>query len=264
MEDVAMKRCMFSHVLILGVTCALTGTVSAAAADAHILRVRADSWMPFNGDPASEKPGYVVELLREIYEPQGIKVDYQIMAWADALKAAAAGEIDAVIGANATEGAALVQPDQPMAEPEFAIFVRKDSTWTYKNLKSFDEIRLGAIEGYSYWPSLDGYLKTHTAPAVTFYNGDAPLKGAIQDLVDGKIAAMPESVLVFFWTVKSTGHSFSEFRRAYTEISEPLFVAFTKNSQGKQFARIWDAGIGKLKQSGRFQAILDRYGFTKN
>jgi len=220
--------------------------------------------MPFNGEPSAEKPGYVVELLREIFEPQGTKVEYQIMAWADALKAAGTGEIDAVIGANATEGAALVRPDEAMAVPQFALFVRKESTWTYRNPKSLDEIRLGAIDGYSYWTSLDNYIKAHAGPGVTLYTGDAPLKGAIQDLVDGKIGALPESVLVFIWTLKGTSHSLSEFRMAYTEASEPIYVAFARNDECKRFSHIWDAGIKRLKQNGRYQAIMDRYGFTKD
>jgi len=40
-------------------------------------------------------------------------------------------------------------------------------------------------------------------------------------------------------------------------------VAFTKNKQGSDFARKLDAGLAKLKASGRYDAILDRYGFTR-
>ena len=91
------------------------------ASDANVLRIRADSWMPFNGDPASEKPGYVVEVLREIFGPLGIKVDYQIMPWASALKAAEAGEIDGVIGANKKEAVNLVTGTESIAEPKVSI-----------------------------------------------------------------------------------------------------------------------------------------------
>jgi polar amino acid transport system substrate-binding protein len=247
--------------LILAAALALV--THAIAADGTTLRVRADSWMPFNGDPAAEKPGYVVEFLREVFEPQGIKIDYQVMPWADALKAAAAGEIDGVLCANATEAEKLVIGRESIAEPQFSLFVRKSNPWTYQNLHSLQSVKLGAVEGYSYWDSIDGYIKKGTAPAVKFYNGNAPAAEAVADLSSGKIDVFVESVLVFYWALKNTGQKFSDFRAAYTEPTEPLFVAFTKNKQGAEFAHKLDAGLAKLKGSGRYDAILDKYGFTK-
>jgi polar amino acid transport system substrate-binding protein len=95
------------------------------------------------------------------------------------------------------------------------------------------------------------------------YTGDTPLNEGLADLVSGKIDAMPESVLVFVWTVKSTGRKFSDFRIAYSETAEPLFVAFAKNESGRKYARLFDQGLRELKESGRFQKILDSYGFAK-
>jgi len=186
-------------------------------AEETLLRVRADSWMPFNGDPAAEKPGYVVEFLREIFEPQGIKVDYQVMPWTDALKAAAAGEVDGVLCANIHEAEKLVTGHEPIAEPQFSLFVRKESKWTYQNLRSLQTVRLGAVEGYSYWDSIDGYIKKGVEPAVKFYRGNAPAAEAVADLSEGKIDVFVESVLVFYWALKNTDRKFSDFRAAYTE-----------------------------------------------
>jgi len=245
--------------LLLGLAAANIGF----AAEAATLRIRADSWMPFNGDPVATQPGYVVEFLREIFEPQRIKVDYQIMPWEAALKAAAAGEIDGVIGANKKEAENLVTGAEPVAVPQFALFVLKNNAWKYESLRSLKDVRLGAIEGYSYWDSLDGYIKKSGPPALKLYTGDAPLTEAMADLVDGKIDALPESVLVFIWAAKNSGRKFSDFRMAYTEAADPIYVAFSKNESGRKYARLFDAGLRKLKESGRFDAILSSYGFTK-
>ena len=252
---------------IFGPKLCLLLTLTAAnigfAAEAAPLRIRADSWMPFNGDPAAKQPGYVVEFLREIFEPQGIKVDYQIMPWEAALKAAGAGEVDGVIGANKKEAENLVTGAEPVAVPQFALFVLKNNAWKYESLRSLKDVRLGAIEGYSYWDSLDGYIKKSSAPAIKLYTGDAPLTEALADLVDGKIDALPESVLVFVWATKNSGRKFSDFRMAYTEAADPIYVAFTKNEAGRKYARLFDLGLHKLKENGRFDAILSSYGFTK-
>jgi polar amino acid transport system substrate-binding protein len=185
------------------------------------------------------------------------------MPWADAVKAAEAGGIDAIIGANATEAAKLVVGRECIAEPQFGIFVRKDHPWKYENVRSLSEVTLGAAEGYSYWSSIDAYLKKTAAPKVRLYSGEAPASAAVADLRSGKIDAFVESMLVFVWAVKGAGQKFNDYRMAYSEPAEALYVAFAKNPQGQEYARQFDEGLRRLKASGRFDAILDRYGFAK-
>lgn len=236
----------------------------AVWAQPKVLRVRADFWMPFNGDPAAAQPGYVVELLREVFKEQGVEVDYQVMPWSSAVSAAEAGEIDAIIGANETEAVRLLTGSVPIAEPKFALFVRKDSTWNYSSARSLQGIKLGVIAGYSYWQSLDSYVAKAAPTALKVYDGEEPLREAIADLQAGRIDALPESVLVFHWATRAAGMKFTDFRMAYSEASAPLYVAFAKNDQGRQFARKFDLGLRHLQTNGRFQTILDAYGFAKS
>jgi polar amino acid transport system substrate-binding protein len=254
-----------SRVRSIGVSALLltSAVASTGVADPpETLHIRADSWMPFNGDPTAEKPGYVVELLRQIFEPQGFKIDYQIMPWAGAVKAAEAAEIDGIIGANRKEAVHLVAGEEAIAEPRFALFARSTSLWKYESLRSLHEVKLGAIEGYSYWDSLDGYLKKSQPPAVKLYSGDTPLVEAIADLSSGKIDVLVESVVVFYWAARSTGRGAADFRMAYSQQSEPLYVAFAATTRGRKYARLFDEGIRDLKKNARFQAILGKYGLN--
>lgn len=242
----------------------LASLLTTLTADPKVLRVRADFWMPFNGDPAAAQPGYVVELLREVFKEEGVAVDYQIMPWTAAVSAAEAGEIDAIIGANEKEAARLLTGNVPIAEPKFALFTRKDSTWNYGSARSMQDIKLGVIAGYSYWQGLDSYVAKAAPTAVKVYASEDPLREAIADLLAGQIDALPESVLVFHWATRASGMKFTDFRMAYSEASAPLYVAFAKNDQGRQFARAFDAGLRRLQASGRFQTILDAYGFARS
>jgi polar amino acid transport system substrate-binding protein len=220
--------------------------------------------MPFNGDPAAAQPGYVVELLREVFSEAGVEVDYQIMPWSEAVSAAERGEIDAVIGANEKEAARLLTGNVPIAEPKFALFTNKDSTWNYANARSLQEVQLGVIAGYSYWASLDGYVAKAAPNTLKVYSSNEPLREAMADLVAGRIDALPESVLVFHWAARAAGKKFTDFRMVYSEAAAPLYVAFAKNDTGRKFARMFDEGLRRLQANGRFQAILDSYGFAKN
>lgn len=233
------------------------------ASAAETIRLRADQWMPYNGDPTTESPGYVVELARRVFTKHGITVDYQTMPWTDALKAAAAGEIEGVIGANPSEAKGLLLPAESIGLPRVGLFVPKAKTWTFQSVPLLREIRLGLIEGYSYWESLDDYAHKQSAPKVTWFSGDAPLKDGIAKLDRGEIDVMAETVAVWIWTVKSLGKSPGDYRVAYLHQSEPIYLAFTaQGTRGQRLATLWDTGLAEARRSGELKQILDKYGLV--
>jgi len=233
---------------------------ATAARSAETLRLRADTWMPYNGDPKSETPGYVVELLKVIFEPAGVTVDYQNMPWADALKAANNCEIDGVIGASRVEAAKMVIPQENIAVTKIGLFVLKGNPWRYQNMESFEKVHLGAIDAYDYWETLDAYIQKHTAPQVTVFKGDTPLKDGIAKLRAGEIDIMPEALPVFTWELKSEGLSISNFHIAYIHEGDDAFVAFAPNDDGKKHAAFFDEGIRRLRANGQLVKILAKYG----
>ncbi len=237
--------------------------VLAGAAAAETLRLRADSWMPFNGDPAAEQPGLAVEVVRAIFVPRGIAVDYQTMSWPASLAAAVAGEIEGVIGANTKETAGLVRPAEAIGLPRIGFFVRKGSTWRFANVPALRSIRMGALEAYSYWDTLDRYIEAHVGAEVIMYAGEGGLNRAIADLDAGRIDVMPETAAVFIWNLKTAGRQPADFPIVYLHEGDPIFVAFTAmGDAGHRYARIFDQGMMELRRSGEFTRLLQRYSLT--
>lgn len=217
--------------------------------------------MPFNGDPASETPGYAVEMARKIFAPHGIAIDYANMPWGDALKAAAEGEIEGVIGANRTEAAKLVVPDESIGAPRMALYVKRGQSWKYQNIASLGKVRVGVIADYKYWDAIDEYIAKHEEPKVYKLSGDAPLKDGLNKLLAGELDVVPEAVPVFGWAVKDAGLNPADFQAAYLHESEPVFIAFTpKDERGARYAKILTEGIRALRRSGELEKLLARYG----
>lgn len=249
------------RILLALLSLALAFTSASSVFAQAKLRVRADSWMPFNGAPTEEKPGYVVEIIRAIYEPEEIRVDYALCNWTEALESARAGKIEAVIGANATEAAGMILPKETVGLPRTALIVLKSSSWKYENLGSLSKIKLGVINSYSYWEALDGYITAQKdSPNVVVFDGKNPLLDGIKQLNEGKIDVMAEAVQVFIWTARTAGYPATNYRIAYTEVTEPIYVAFAKNDIGQRRADAFDAGIRKLRTSGQLASILKKYG----
>ncbi len=216
-----------------------------------------------NGDPAGEKPGYVVEILRAICAENGLELDYALMPWEDSLAAARGARIDGVIGAGAAEAEGLILPSEPIGTARVSLWLRKDKSWVYHGVGSLAMVRLGVNPGYSYWGELDAYLKTAAASQVIAFSGDEPLSEMIRKLRDGALDVVPETEAVFVWNVREQGFAPEDFRAEYTHTGDPIYVAFAAGEQGRKLAALFDAGILRLRESGELRRILERYGLKR-
>ncbi len=240
----------------------LTLVPAGASAAGKVLRVRADAWLPFNGNPEAERPGYVVEILQAVFEPRGVKVNYETMGWAESLAAARAGKVDAVIGANQEEAEGLVMPKESVGSPRIGLFVRKDNAWAYDNVASLKDHKLGVIKDYSYWPSLDEYLKTAPAANVVTLEGDEPLLAGIEKLERGEIEVLAETMPVFVWAIRLQKKNMKDFRIAFMQAGEPIYVAFANTEDGRAWAQQLDTGLKEMRANGKLEALLKPYGLS--
>lgn len=235
--------------------------MAAWSSAAEVIRVGADQWMPFNGEPQAERPGYAVELLRRIYAPEGIEVDYHVVPWADALSAAAKGELDAVIGANVTEAAKLRVPQEEVGAPRVALWVHKGNRWRYTDLRSLLQVRLGVVADYKYWESFDDFVARQPTLKLTKFSGETPLRDALGKMLAGEVDVIPETLPVFTWNVKAAGLAVSDFTMAYLHPADPVYVAFSPaHPRIESIVRRWDEGLRKLRASGELTSILQKYG----
>lgn len=234
---------------------------SGMAIAAETVRLRADFWMPYNGDPSHPRPGYVVEVACSIFGPA--EVDYGLMPWTEALKAAGRGDIEGVIGAAAEEGEGLIFPVEPAGAPVACLVVRHGSSWVYENVTSLRTVRLGVAEGYVYWPGLDRYLhQTHGPERVVRSSGDDPLADLLNQLDAGGIDVLAGFDAAFLWELRFSGRKAAQYRIIYRHEPDPIYIAFAPTEKGRELAARWDAGLKRLRETGELEAILARYGLA--
>lgn len=231
------------------------------------LTVKADSWFPFNDDPAAAKPGYVVELLRLIFEPQGIKIDYKMTPWNRSLAEVENGQSDCVIGALKSDAPNFIYPVEAAGVTKNVFFTNKDKKWKYSGIDSLKDINLGVIADYSYSEALDAYIKMHKADSkkITVLTGDNALEQGIRMLEKGRIDAVVEDESVYagkLALMKLDPATF--FQVGADRKGDPIYVAFSPHESKKvasvQYAAKWDDGIKKLRTAGELAKILMKYG----
>ena len=229
------------------------------------ITVRADLWAPFNGDPASDKPGYVIEIMKAVFEPNGIKVDYKTMPWTRALKELEEGKIDAAVGAAKDDCPNAIFPELEIADIRYAFFALPDAKWSYKGVASLDQVKLGSVESYSYSEDLDKYIASARASGkVEVMAGDGALEKNIKKLHVGRIDVVVEAPQVFSWTLKNMGLPENTFATVGSlETSQKDYVAFSQAKESsKKYAKMLDDGISELRRTGKLKAILAKYGLT--
>lgn len=252
-----MSNCYRGWLFALSL-CLGASTISAADS---VVRLSADQWMPYNGDPNDAKPGYVVELARSVFEPKGIKVEYDVMPYEEALAAVKEGRRSGAIGANKEEAEGLTLPAEPIGSVATCLLTLAGSKWTYDNVGSFRNTKIGVIKGYTYWPALDTYIERNAGKETVYVaEGDDPLDLLMTKLQKGEIDVVVESEPILLWYLRSHNLDRATFRVVFKGTNDPIFVAFAPNEDGKRFAAILDEGIRELRKSGELTKLLQRYG----
>jgi polar amino acid transport system substrate-binding protein len=236
---------------------------SAQLAAAEPLSIRADLWPPYNDEPKSIKPGYMIQVMWEIFKPLGYAIDYQPLSWTDSLEAVRKGQFNAVVGATKDDAPDLIFPQEVFGMSDTAFFVKKGTAWKFTGVESLPQIRLGVIESYSYNEELDVYINANKGTKrIVEAKGADPLADLVSMLQSGKIDAIAEDTNVMLNTMISSKVLLGSIIPAgkCAEISA-LYVAFSpKNPKSRELATRFDSGLKELRTSGKLQAILKLYG----
>ena len=243
---------------LLVVLTALLLPLSVSATD---VRIQCDRWMPLNGTPQEQPPGYAIELLVEVFAEQPTDtITYTLEPWTTSIANATKGEADAVIGAAKDEAPRLLFPKEPIAHITYGFWALKDNRFTY-SADALRTARIGVIKGYTYWPALDKLVQDKSSN-ITVYGGDNPLTDAIAGLVNGDIELFPEFKPVFAWALKEQELDPNDFVSKFEADGGLIYVAFTNSAHGQELATKWDERIAAMRRTGKLQEILSRYGVT--
>ncbi len=248
--------------MIRRLTCSIAFIVIAATApSAETIVLRADPWCPYNCEPGSDRPGYMVELATEAFAFFGHRVVYETVSWARGLKQAAAGEIDGVIGAVPEEAPGFVFGPPLGTYSELLVF-RAGEGHVVEEPSDLEGLRIGAINGYEHSEIVMDYIDGHRndRSVVQFASGDEALRTNLQKLLAGRIDVVAESMAVVEYMTGQMG-----IRHELDVIEESdsgeIFIAFSPSRESSYlYARQLHEGIERLQQSGRYEDILSQYG----
>lgn len=207
----------------------------------------------------------MVDIAREVLEEAGYAVKYVNVSWARALQMTREGQLDAVVGAFATDAPDFVFPDIPQGRSAIALFTHPDNTWLYTGPESLHDQKLLVINGYSYTRELDQYIEKHEADheRIWVISGPSPLDRAIDLLNQDRTDIFVEDAYVMAWWSVNSNRTTSPPREAGLVSESDAFVAFSPvREDAQKLAELLTEGTRRRIDNGRVQQILDSYGLS--
>lgn len=237
---------------------------------ADTIIIAADQWCPYNCDPESDKPGFMVETAITIFREHGHEVRYVIRPWKRAQKEVMEGVIHGLIASTPQNsiGLNLIYPRIEQARMSNCFFTLKDSSWNFDGANSLKKVKLGIIQGYHYGPEIQSYVDKNINNQGMIQNiaGENALERNIKKLIKKRVTTVLEDKSVFRYTANQLG-VFDQLRFAGNDGTSPtfndLYIAFTPsavNNHSKGYAKILANGMEQLRSKGNLSIILAKYG----
>lgn len=246
----------------MGMLAVLVWGCGILAGAGETVRVRADLWPPFNSHPGLGKEGYMIEVLRQIFQKRGLEIDYQLATWTEALEAAKSGECDAVVGVSQLEAAGLVLPAEDFGRAGTGFYVRAGDPWRFAGVESLKGKRLGCAIDYDYGPLLNNYIKENLSSGnIVQFGGDEAADKNINELLCGRIDVALECPVVMEYRLNEFGANDKVIAAGPILDREPIYAAFTpRDEKGYRLAEIFDQGLAELRRNGELARIMAKYG----
>ncbi len=221
-----------------------------------------DLWPPFNAEPLSEDEGYLIDIVREIFEGEGHTVKYSVRPWTRAIMEVKAGTFNALLGPFKSEAPGFIFPKEEIGASTLSFYTKADSTWIFNGIDSLKEVRLGVIQDYNYRPWLQEYRTSHPENFVVM-PGEKAIETNIKMLLNGRIDVIPTNMNSFLYRAKTGGY-LDKIRFAGRDNigeSQKIYIAFSPNhNSSNKYADILSTGLIEMRASGRLQQILAKYG----
>lgn len=240
-----------------------------AAQAAETITIVADSWCPYNCDPASDRPGYMIEIAKKAFKRHGIKVEYSTMPWTRAIDETRMFKHTAIVGASKKDAPDFIFPKLSQGWMENTFYVKKDNKWYYSGESALAKISLGAVADYSYGNPLDDYIakNKNDLKLVQLVSGDNALDTNIKKLLAGRIDALVEDehVMTYYLAQRSEAIRKQMKTAGSLPINEQnnLYVAFSPHEpDAEKYAGILAKETEKMRKNGELKKILDRYGVS--
>jgi len=229
-------------VLVFMMFCSLAHAEDAVAPPS-VIHLASEDWEDYT---TADGRGLGWDILREVFEPAGVKLDVRTEPYVRSMGLAARGEIDACVGSYGNEAKDVLFPRWNFDTDH--IYALGLASSPVPTLETLGDYRLAWVRGYDF----QDYL-----PNVRRYDEVIRRTGIVSMLIHNRadfyIDALTEVDYVF-----NRAKDPSQLRR--THIAElPLYLCFAKTEKARALMALFDQRMEVLVKSGALKPIFKRW-----
>lgn len=238
-------------VMVLAVFCSLA-QAQEVVVPPSVIHLASEDWEDYT---AADGHGLGWDVLRQVFEPAGVKLDIRTEPYLRSVGLAERGEVDACVGSYRDESSELLYPRWNFdTDHIYALGLVSSPVPTPETLGNY---RLAWVRGYDY----QDYL-----PNVRHYAEIIRRTGIVSMLTHDRADFYIDALTEVDYVV-SRAKDPSQLRR--THIAElPLYLCFAKTPQARSLMVLFDQRMEQLVKSGELKPIFERwkqpYPFDEN
>lgn len=227
---------------LLIVLCAFMAVAQAQDVPGKIM-LASEEWNDYTNKDGT---GLAWDVLRQVFEPAGIKVQTRSVPYTRSVGLAQRGEVDGWVGSYRDEAEGVLYPHWNFdSDHIYALGLASTPAPTVATLGNY---RLAWVRGYKY----EEYLpNVHRFNQIERRDGILPMLEHAR--ADFYIDALTEAKYVL-----SQADDPSKF--ALTPIAElPLYIGFADNERGRGLMAVFDQRMAALVKSGELKPMFERW-----
>jgi len=234
------------------------------SSNANTLKVVSDIWCPYICEDY-KNPGYIVELIRDIFAQNNINIKFEIVPLARAIKLTKNNKVDMVLALTDEHIIKNELNKNNISIGSFAndFFVAEGNRWRYiseNDLSLFlsEGNKLGIIKGYEYGKYIH-MLQKEKPEYFHMSHGESPLLMNIDMLNKKRINILLDTKNTVIFKMKNETNKLIYAGTQGDNI--PLYIGFSESISPK-YKLLLDEGITHFRKSGKLAVILNKYGIS--
>lgn len=236
---------------------------SPNAVELTSVRIAMGNWLPFNGH-RDGRSGYIVDVLREIFDDAGIRSEFVILPFTRAKRDTEDGFYNGMLNTSEGFSSKLKTGTQEVGVVEYCYFTRAGDDWEYTGTPSLHGRSIVFNTGHpmhddkSFYENPDNKKYFIHIPYTETY-----LDQVIEMMNSGHLDTFVEERHVVKYYLRKHPESKVQIRKAGYLRRRKLYMGFPVAPELAEKTRIIDTivsqGLLRLRDSGRLTRIMNSY-----
>ena len=208
-----------------------------------VIHLASEDWEDYT---AADGHGLGWDVLRQVFEPAGVKLDIRTGPYLRSLGLAERGEVDACVGSYRDQSEDVLYPHWRFdTDHIYALGLASSPVPTPETLGNY---RLAWVRGYDY---------QHYLPNVRHFDEVIRRTGIVSMLTHNRVDFYIDALTEVDYVLNRAKDP-SQLRR--THIAElPLYLCFAKTPKARSLMALFDQRMEQLVKSGELKPIFERW-----